>query len=252
MLANQATNYFVSGVVPTRMGNAHPNLVPYQPFPCSDGRVVIAVGNDGQFQTLCAALRADDLSTDAAYATNAGRIERRAALVDALSDRTRALHHGGADRAAGKSRCAVRTGQHHRPGVRRPPGPASRPGGRSGRARIWPYPSAPLPRPCACRQPRPAMTRLRRLWARTPRRFWRRSRRTDAEFANKREQARLRPGREGLPTPELKPRGSRSIRADPAPGSRPPPEPGYPEAWSDSRESLPPCRVSRPAPWRWH
>jgi crotonobetainyl-CoA:carnitine CoA-transferase CaiB-like acyl-CoA transferase len=45
MLANQATNFFVSGVAPTRMGNAHPNLAPYQPFPCTDGMVVIAVGN---------------------------------------------------------------------------------------------------------------------------------------------------------------------------------------------------------------
>src|SRR5690606_36418481 len=47
MLANQATNFFVSGRAPTRMGNAHPNLAPYQPFPCTDGMVVIAVGNDG-------------------------------------------------------------------------------------------------------------------------------------------------------------------------------------------------------------
>ena len=54
MLANQATNYFVSGTAPTRMGNAHPNLAPYQPFPCSDGMVVIAVGNDGQFRSLTA------------------------------------------------------------------------------------------------------------------------------------------------------------------------------------------------------
>jgi crotonobetainyl-CoA:carnitine CoA-transferase CaiB-like acyl-CoA transferase len=58
MLANQATNFFVSGKAPTRMGNAHPNLAPYQPFPCTDGMVVIAVGNDGQFRALWQALSA--------------------------------------------------------------------------------------------------------------------------------------------------------------------------------------------------
>ena len=85
MLANQATNYFVSGVAPTRMGNAHPNLVPYQPFPCSDGMVVIAVGNDGQYRTLCGVLDLEGLATDERYAGNAGRIEHRIELVAALS-----------------------------------------------------------------------------------------------------------------------------------------------------------------------
>ncbi|WP_428151077.1 CaiB/BaiF CoA transferase family protein [Brevundimonas sp.] len=85
MLANQATNYFVSGVAPTRMGNAHPNLVPYQPFPCSDGMVVIAVGNDGQYRTLCGVLGVEHLATDPRYAANAGRIEHRAELVAAIS-----------------------------------------------------------------------------------------------------------------------------------------------------------------------
>ncbi len=85
MLANQATNYFVSGRAPIRMGNAHPNLVPYQPFPTSDGMVVIAVGNDGQFRTLCAVLGADDLATDERYAANAGRIEHRTDLIAVLS-----------------------------------------------------------------------------------------------------------------------------------------------------------------------
>jgi crotonobetainyl-CoA:carnitine CoA-transferase CaiB-like acyl-CoA transferase len=85
MLANQATNYFVSGVAPTRMGNSHPNLVPYQPFPCSDGMVVIAVGNDGQYRTLCGVLGAEVLATDPRYAANAGRIEHRLELVAAIS-----------------------------------------------------------------------------------------------------------------------------------------------------------------------
>lgn len=95
MLANQATNYFVSGVSPTRMGNAHPNLVPYQPFPCSDGSVVIAVGNDGQFRTLCGVLKAEALAADARYATNAGRIEHRAELVGQISTITAGWTMGG-------------------------------------------------------------------------------------------------------------------------------------------------------------
>jgi crotonobetainyl-CoA:carnitine CoA-transferase CaiB-like acyl-CoA transferase len=91
MLANQATNFFVSGQPPVRMGNAHPNLAPYQPFPCADGMVVIAVGNDGQFRALASALGRSDLGTDARFATNALRIEHRAALTDALSALTRPL-----------------------------------------------------------------------------------------------------------------------------------------------------------------
>ncbi|WP_396594720.1 CaiB/BaiF CoA transferase family protein [Brevundimonas sp. R86498] len=91
MLANQATNWFVSGVAPTRMGNAHPNLVPYQPFPCSDGMVVIAVGNDGQFRALCGALGAEALAGDDRFATNAGRIARRAEAVVVLSTLTSSL-----------------------------------------------------------------------------------------------------------------------------------------------------------------
>ena len=85
MLANQATNWFVSGVSPTRMGNAHPNLVPYQPFPCCDGSVVIAVGNDNQYRTLCGALGAEGLAADDRYLTNAARIENRVELVSAIA-----------------------------------------------------------------------------------------------------------------------------------------------------------------------
>ena len=91
MLANQATNYFVSGKAPTRMGNAHPNLAPYQPFPCTDGRVVIAVGNDGQFRALGQALGAPGLGTDPRFLTNALRIEHRAALSAEVSALTAGL-----------------------------------------------------------------------------------------------------------------------------------------------------------------
>jgi len=91
MLANQATNWFVSGKVPTRMGNAHPNLAPYQPFPCTDGMVVIAVGNDGQFRALCRALGAGGMGADPRFLTNALRIEHRAVMTAELSVLTAGL-----------------------------------------------------------------------------------------------------------------------------------------------------------------
>jgi len=91
MLANQATNWFVSGQAPTRMGNAHPNLSPYQPFPCADGMVVIAVGNDGQFRALTAALGRGELGTDARFAANAERVANRVELTAALSALTEGL-----------------------------------------------------------------------------------------------------------------------------------------------------------------
>ncbi|MEY4242150.1 MAG: hypothetical protein RJA14_1846 [Pseudomonadota bacterium] len=91
MLANQATNWFVSGKVPARMGNAHPNLAPYQPFPCTDGMVVIAVGNDGQFRALCGALGAGGMGADPRFLTNALRIEHRAVMTAELSALTAGL-----------------------------------------------------------------------------------------------------------------------------------------------------------------
>ncbi len=91
MLANQATNFFVSGKAPTRMGNAHPNLAPYQPFPCTDGMVVIAVGNDGQFRALAGALAAPGLGADPRFLTNALRIEHRAVMTAELSALTAGL-----------------------------------------------------------------------------------------------------------------------------------------------------------------
>jgi crotonobetainyl-CoA:carnitine CoA-transferase CaiB-like acyl-CoA transferase len=80
MLANQAMNYLVSGETPHRLGNAHPNIAPYQAFAAADGHIIIAVGNDAQFGRLCALLGVPD---DPRFATNAGRVANRAAL-DAL------------------------------------------------------------------------------------------------------------------------------------------------------------------------
>ena len=93
-LANQPMNYLASGIVPPRMGNAHPNVVPYQDFPTTDGDVIIAVGNDGQFARLCAALGLPDLATDPRYIGNAARIVNRDTLIPQLADATRAKTTG--------------------------------------------------------------------------------------------------------------------------------------------------------------
>jgi len=80
-LANQALNYFASGVVPTRLGNAHPNIVPYQSFAVRDGHVMIAVGSDRQFERFCQAINRPELASDARYADNPGRVAHRERLV---------------------------------------------------------------------------------------------------------------------------------------------------------------------------
>jgi crotonobetainyl-CoA:carnitine CoA-transferase CaiB-like acyl-CoA transferase len=85
MLANQASNYMVSGRTPQRMGNAHVNIVPYQVFATKDGHIVIAVGNDGQFQRFCTLAGDAALAQDPRYATNPARVERREELVPILS-----------------------------------------------------------------------------------------------------------------------------------------------------------------------
>jgi crotonobetainyl-CoA:carnitine CoA-transferase CaiB-like acyl-CoA transferase len=88
VLGYQAINYFVSGVVPKRLGNGHPNIVPYDVFPAADGSVILAVGNNGQFAKLCEALGAEDLRDHPDYATNEGRVRNRAVLVPELGRRT--------------------------------------------------------------------------------------------------------------------------------------------------------------------
>ena len=80
MLANQACNYFVGGKVPGRMGNRHPNIVPYQDFPVSDGRIAVAVGADRQFRRFAAALGRPEWADDERYATNAARVANREVL----------------------------------------------------------------------------------------------------------------------------------------------------------------------------
>jgi crotonobetainyl-CoA:carnitine CoA-transferase CaiB-like acyl-CoA transferase len=86
--ANQAMNYLTTGEPPQRIGNAHQNLTPYQVFDCADGWIIIATGNDPQFQRLCALLGDPAMATDAAYLTNADRIAHRDAMTARLTKAT--------------------------------------------------------------------------------------------------------------------------------------------------------------------
>lgn len=85
VLANQALNYLVSGQVPLRTGNAHPNIVPYQEFPAADGHLMISGGNDGQYAKLCKLLGAPELIDDPKYQNNAGRLQHKDELIAKLS-----------------------------------------------------------------------------------------------------------------------------------------------------------------------
>ena len=88
VLANQATNYLLGGTVPHRLGNAHPNIVPYQLFPASDGHLIVACGNDRQFAALCRVLDLPDLPADPDFATNPARVAHRDRLVPVLAGAT--------------------------------------------------------------------------------------------------------------------------------------------------------------------
>ena len=83
-LANQATNYLVGSLNPTRLGNAHPNIVPYQSFVARDGHLIVAVGNDGQFRRYVQVLGCPDMADDERFATNRDRVLNRDALVPLL------------------------------------------------------------------------------------------------------------------------------------------------------------------------
>jgi crotonobetainyl-CoA:carnitine CoA-transferase CaiB-like acyl-CoA transferase len=85
ILANQAMNYLVSGQVPQRMGNAHPNIVPYQVFATSDGHVILAVGNQNQFVRFCEVAGRQDLVSDERFASNPSRVDHRDELIAVLN-----------------------------------------------------------------------------------------------------------------------------------------------------------------------
>lgn len=88
-LANQAMNYFATDVSPTRLGNGHPNIVPYEVFEALDGHLIIACGNDGQFGQLCRVLGAEELLENPGYTTNPERVKNREVLVPLLNEFTR-------------------------------------------------------------------------------------------------------------------------------------------------------------------
>ena len=87
-LANQAMNYLATGVSPRRLGNAHPNIVPYQDFPSADGNFILAVGNDGQFRKFCEVAGLPALADDPRFSTNKARVAHRAELIPLLRQAT--------------------------------------------------------------------------------------------------------------------------------------------------------------------
>jgi crotonobetainyl-CoA:carnitine CoA-transferase CaiB-like acyl-CoA transferase len=88
-MVNQTSAYVAGGVVPHRMGNAHPSLFPYEPLPTADGELIVTAGNDGQFARLCQALGAPELATDPRFAHNQDRTARREELRPLLEERLR-------------------------------------------------------------------------------------------------------------------------------------------------------------------
>ncbi|MEK9671529.1 MAG: CaiB/BaiF CoA-transferase family protein [Rhodospirillaceae bacterium] len=84
ILSIQGANYLATGNNPPRLGNAHPNIVPYQSLSTADGDIILAVGNDGQFQRFCKVAGCDHLSADPKYAKNGDRVKNRAELIDLL------------------------------------------------------------------------------------------------------------------------------------------------------------------------
>ncbi len=88
-MANVNLNYLTSGRVPERHGNAHANVVPYQTFECSDGQIIVAVGNDRQFERFCTAIGVPELARETRFATNPERVRNRAPLIPQLAARVK-------------------------------------------------------------------------------------------------------------------------------------------------------------------
>ncbi|MBA1263602.1 CaiB/BaiF CoA transferase family protein [Stutzerimonas stutzeri] len=87
-LGNQALNYLTTGVAPRRMGNAHPNIVPYQDFPTADGDIILTVGNDGQFRKFCEVAGHPEWAADPRFASNKARVAHRAELIPLIRQAT--------------------------------------------------------------------------------------------------------------------------------------------------------------------
>ena len=87
-LVNQAQNAFATGVAPGRLGNAHPNIVPYETFETADGSIAVAVGSERQWLRFCAALGVPELAADPRFASNGDRVEHRDELRPLLAQRS--------------------------------------------------------------------------------------------------------------------------------------------------------------------
>ena len=107
-MANQALNYLVSGVAPKRMGNAHPNIVPYEAFQAADQYIILAVGNDGQFARFCEVAGRPEFAADPRFATNEARVKNRDVLLPIIRDLIRA--RAGADWIAALEKVGVPCG----------------------------------------------------------------------------------------------------------------------------------------------
>lgn len=92
VLANQSMNFLVSGIAPKRLGNAHPNIVPYQVFPTCDGHIIITIGNDQQMARLFTVLSLEKLMNDSRFQSNADRVSHRDELIDILTEKTVQFH----------------------------------------------------------------------------------------------------------------------------------------------------------------
>jgi len=111
-MANQASNYLNGGVVPRRLSNQHPNVVPYQDFATAEGNILVALGNDHPFRDLCRLIGRDDLGTDPQFADSAGRSMKRDLLVAGLSETLSGLR--SADLLARMERVKLRGGPVNR------------------------------------------------------------------------------------------------------------------------------------------
>ena len=155
VLANQAANYFASGVTPPRVGNAHMNVSPYAVFPTADGWFILAVGNDGQFQRFCGVV---GIAPEQRWATNAGRIEHREPLFAAIGGDV-ALRPRRPAREAGSGRRPGRADQHGRTSADRSAGSGARHGDQGRTARRPSHPDPLLRRRPGARPPRAASWR---------------------------------------------------------------------------------------------
>ena len=118
-LANQGMNYLATGENPARLGNQHPNIVPYQVFPTADGHIVLSIGNDPTFKRFCEAFALTHLLEDARFATNAARVENRQLVTDTLTPVMQTASDGVVGGQAGGAEDRLRADQQAVRGVRR-------------------------------------------------------------------------------------------------------------------------------------